>query len=69
VEKAAVPTSDQADHCASAQEAERYRGIEAGAGGEIIGLQGSIAKVLGETQRSSGGYKLRANEADDLDPQ
>jgi hypothetical protein len=41
--------------------------IEAGAGGEIIGLQGSIAKVLGKTQRSSGGYKLRANEADDLD--
>jgi hypothetical protein len=36
---------------------------------EIFGPQASIAKVLGKTQRSGGGYKLRANEADDLDPQ
>jgi hypothetical protein len=69
MEKAAVPASDQADLCTGTQEAERYRGIEAGAGGEIFGLQASIAKVLGKTQRSSGGDKLRANKADDLDPQ
>jgi hypothetical protein len=65
----AVLVGNLADLGTRAEEAERYRRIEARACGELLDPQASIVKMLGKTQRCGSGNESRPNEADNLEPE